>query len=61
MKYLAGILLVVSAVVVADKSDQRHHGGSQAWVQDFENLVAIGDRKRGSIPLMTTSLTIHPR
>jgi hypothetical protein len=44
MKYLAGILLVVSAVVVADKSDQRHHGGSQAWVQDFENLVAFGDR-----------------
>lgn len=43
MRFLLS-LLAASAVVLADIENEGHHGGGQAWVKDFKNLVAFGDR-----------------
>jgi hypothetical protein len=40
------LLLGASAAVIADTSNEGHHGQpkAQAWVKDFDNLVTFGDR-----------------
>lgn len=46
MQIRALVLLAASAVVTAHTESDGHHGGphNQAWVKDFDNLVAFGDR-----------------
>ena len=40
------LLLAASVVVTANIDNEGHHGkpGANAWVKDFDNLVAFGDR-----------------
>lgn len=46
MQLHALMLLAASAVAIADTNNEGHRGQpkAQAWVQDFDNLVAFGDR-----------------
>jgi hypothetical protein len=46
MQFHALLLLAISAVAIADTDNEGHHGQpkAQAWVKDFDNLVAFGDR-----------------
>jgi hypothetical protein len=46
MQLQALLLLAASAVAIAETDNEGHHGkpGAHAWVKDFDNLVAFGDR-----------------
>ena len=46
MHLLVLIMLAASAVAIADTNNEGHHGQpkAEAWVKDFDNLVAFGDR-----------------
>jgi hypothetical protein len=46
MQLYALLLLAASAVATANTDNEGHHGkpGAYAWVKDFDNLVAFGDR-----------------
>ena len=58
MHLIITLLLTLSSVVVADIANEGHHGGSQAWVRDFDNLVAFGDRYGGSTAIKELRLTV---
>jgi len=44
MKLSVVALLAMGGLVCADVEGHWGGGGAKAWVQDFDNLVAFGDR-----------------
>ena len=46
MQLYALLLVAAGVVVAADTDNEGHHGepGAHAWVKNFDNLVAFGDR-----------------
>jgi hypothetical protein len=55
MQFSATLLLAASALVAADVENEGNHGaGGRAWVKNFDNLVAFGDRYGNPQPQLPT-------
>ena len=51
MQFLSLAFLAASALAVADTTNEGAQGNpGLSWVQDFDNLVAFGDRLEPPIP-----------